>query len=466
MGTTHKNLSTDAGHRGGHFRISDEVSVMEMELRDLVAQFNSSCQPTRKEQLNKTKSFCISKQAVWDAYKRVKANDGGPGYDGQTIKNFEKDLKKNLYKIWNRMSSGSYLPPPVLRTEVPKDDGRMRPLGIPSVSDRIAQMVVKLYFEPTLEKIFHPDSYAYRPNKSAIDAITKARRMCWQYDWLVDLDIKGFFDNINHDLMMQAVRVHTDSKWILLYIERWLKAPVQFEDGSIVKSDKGTPQGGVISPLLANLFLHYAFDKWLSETFPNNPFERYADDAIVHCQTEEEAQAMMVAISERMGQCKLELHPKKTKIVYCKDDNRKEEAEHTSFDFLSYTFRMRTAKTKRGKLFNGFNPAISAKASSRIRNEIRSWNLHRRSDLSIFDISNRYKAILRGWTNYYCKFNKTVFWPILKQFNQILVNWANRKYKKLHNRKKRLFRWMKLMAEVYPKLFHHWTSGVGVATVR
>ena len=416
--------------------------------------------------MNKTKSFCISKEIVWKAYKCVKANDGAPGYDGQTIEDFEKDLKNNLYKIWNRMSSGSYLPPPVLRVEIPKDDGRMRLLGIPSVLDRIAQTVVKLYLEPALERVFHPDSYGYRPNKSAIQAITKARKMCWQYDWLVDLDIKGFFDNIDHDLMMQAVRVHTDSKWILLYVERWMKAPVQLEDGTLVKSDKGTPQGGVISPLLANLFLHYAFDRWLSETFPNNPFERYADDAIVHCRTEKEAQTMMQAISERMGQCKLELHPEKTKIVYCKDDSRRGDAENTSFDFLSYTFRMRTARSKRGKLFNGFNPAISAKAAGRIRNEIRSWEVHRRSDLSIFDISRKYDAVLRGWIGYYCKFNKAVFNPILKQFNQILVNWANRKYKKLHNRKKRLFRWIKLMAKAYPKLFYHWSLGVGVGTVR
>jgi len=416
--------------------------------------------------LNKTKSFCISKEIVWEAYKRVKAKDGGPGYDGQTIEDFEKDLKNNLYRIWNRMSSGSYMPPPVLRVEVPKDDGRMRQLGIPSVSDRIAQMVVKVYLEPALESVFHPDSYGYRPNKSAIQAVTKARQMCWQYDWLVDLDIKGFFDNIDHDLMMQAVCVHTDRKWILLYVKRWLKAPVQMGDGTLVKRDLGTPQGGVISPLLANLFLHYAFDRWLKETFPNNPFERYADDAVVHCQSEEEARLIKQAISERMEQCKLELHPKKIKIVYCKDDKRREEADITTFDFLGYTFRMRTARSKWGNLFNGFNPAISTKAATRIRNEIRSWELHKRSDLSIFDVSSKYNAVLRGWIGYYCKFNKTVFYPVLKQFNQILVNWANRKYKKLHNRKKRLFRWLKLMVSNNPKLFYHWTLGVGVGTVR
>jgi RNA-directed DNA polymerase len=419
-----------------------------------------------KEQLNKTKSFCISKEMVLKAYKRVKANDGAPGCDGQTIEDFEKDLKDNLYTIWNRMSSGSYFPPPVLRVEIPKDDGRMRALGIPSVSDRIAQMVVKLYLEPALESIFHPDSYGYRPNKSAIQAVAKARQRCWQYDWLVDLDIKGFFDNIDHDLMMRAVEMHTDQKWILLYVKRWLKAPVQMGDGALVERDLGTPQGGVISPLLANLFLHYAFDKWLKETCPNNPFERYADDAVVHCQSKEEARLIKQALSERMEHCKLELHPEKTKIVYCQDDKRREEADITTFDFLGYTYRMRTARSKYGTLFNGFNPAISTKAATRIRNEIRSWELHKRSDVSIFDISSEYNAVLRGWIGYYCKFNKSVFWHVLKQFNQILVNWANQKYKKLHNRKKRLFRWLKLMARKHPKLFYHWTLGVGVGTVR
>jgi RNA-directed DNA polymerase len=273
--------------------------------------------------LNKTKSFLISKLTVWDAYKRVKANKGSAGYDHQSINDFEKDLKDNLYKIWNRMSSGSYFPPPVLRVEIPKGDGKTRPLGIPTVSDRIAQMVVKMVLEPGLEKHFHPDSYGYRPNKSAAQAVDLARKRCWQYDWVIDLDIKGFFDNIDHNLMMLAVKKHTQEKWILLCVERWLKAPVIMPDGSMEERNLGTPQGGVISPLLANLFLHYAFDVWLSRKYPRNPFERYADDAIIHCQTEEEAMSIKEVLEVRMKRCGLELHPDKTKIVYCTDDKRR-----------------------------------------------------------------------------------------------------------------------------------------------
>ncbi|WP_202819973.1 group II intron reverse transcriptase/maturase, partial [Calderihabitans maritimus] len=213
--------------------------------------------------MNKAKPFNISKSEIWEAYQQVKANQGAAGVDGQTIAEFEKDLGNNLYKLWNRMSSGSYFPPPVKRVEIPKDGGGTRPLGIPAVADRIAQTVVKRRLEPELEKVFHQDSYGYRPGKSAIEAVGVARQRCWKFNWVLDLDIKGFFDNIDHGLLMRAVRKHTDCKWILLYIERWLKAPVQLEDGRMERRDKGTPQGGVISPLLANLFLHYAFDMWM-----------------------------------------------------------------------------------------------------------------------------------------------------------------------------------------------------------
>lgn len=415
--------------------------------------------------MNKAKSFSISKETVLDAFKQVKAKGGSAGYDRQSIEDFEKDLKNNLYRIWNRMSSGSYFPPPVLRVEIPKGDGSTRPLGIPSVSDRVAQTVAKLYLEPALERVFHPDSYGYRPNKSAHDAVAKARKMCWQYDWVVDLDIKGFFDNIDHDLVMKALRAHTDSKWILLYIERWLKAPVQFEDGTLTDRDKGTPQGGVISPLLANLFLHYAFDIWMCINYPENPFERFADDAIVHCRTREEAEVIKQAIGQRLEQCKLELHPLKTRIVYCKDGQRKGNAEFTTFDFLGFTFRMRTAKTKQGKLFNGFNPAISAKAAKRIRNEIRRWGVRRWSDLSIFEVSARCNPTLRGWIAYYGRFNASALYPILKQFNLALVNWARRKYKTRRKRRKWVFQWFKQMDKQYPKLFYHWKLGVGFSTV-
>ena len=407
--------------------------------------------------MNKTKSFCISKKCVWDAYKRVRANKGSAGCDGQSIQDFEKDLKNNLYKIWNRMSSGSYFAPPVLRVEIPKGDGSTRPLGIPTVSDRIAQMVVKLQLEPELERCFHTDSYGYRPNKSAAQAVGKARQMCWRYDWVVDLDIKGFFDNIDHELLMRAVRKHAKHEWIILYVERWLKAPVQLPDGTICERTQGTPQGGVVSPLLANLFLHYAFDKWLEKNFPHNPFERYADDSIVHCHSEREAKMLKEAIANRLKECKLELHPKKTKVVYCKDANRREDALIVSFDFLGFTFRPRTSRNRSGKLFVNFSPAISQKAKTRIASVIKGWNLHMRSGLSIQQIADNINPMVRGWISYYGRFHKSALHPILHILNWRLFRWAYRKYKRFKRSFRRVIIWMKHVSCTHPKLFTHWS---------
>ena len=297
-----------------------------------------------------------------EAYECVKANKGSAGVDDVSIQDFGNDLKRNLYKIWNRMSSGSYFPPPVKTVEIPKADGKMRELGIPTVGDRIAQMVVKMYLEPLIEPHFHNDSYGYRPNKSGLDAVEVARRMCWKYDWILDIDIKGFFDNIDHELMMRAVKRHTQEPWILIYVQRWLEAPAEAKDGSLVKRTKGTPQGGVISPLLANLYLHYAFDEWMKRYYSGNPFERYADDIVVHCRTEEEAVKLKEDIRKRLEECKLELHPEKTKIVYCKDSNRRGNYQNEKFDFLGYTFRPRSSRNRQGKLFVNFTPAISDKA--------------------------------------------------------------------------------------------------------
>ena len=319
------------------------------------------------------KPYVIPKRLVWDAYQRVKANQGAAGVDGESVAAFEADLKNNLYKVWNRMSSGSYFPPPVRLVEIPKDDGGMRPLGIPTVADRVAQTVVKMVLEPLVDPHFHPDSYGYRPGKSALDAVGTARQRCWATDWVIDLDIKGFFDSIPHDLVERAVAHHTDLPWVRLYIARWLRAPVQRPDGTLEDRTKGTPQGGVISPVLANLFLHYVFDAWLQRTFPRVPFERYADDAIVHCKSEPEARTVLDAIRRRFEQCGLALHPTKTRIVYCKDANRPGEFEHVSFDFLGYTFRPRRATNPRGKPFLSFLPAMSAKAAKKIRHTVRAW---------------------------------------------------------------------------------------------
>ena len=406
--------------------------------------------------MGKAKPFNISKRVVFAAYKRVKANKGAAGVDRESIDDFEKDLKNNLYKIWNRMSSGSYFPPAVLLVEIAKKGGGLRELGVPTVSDRIAQMVAKMYFEPNVDPIFHPDSYGYRPGKSAIEAIGVARKRCWRYNWVVDLDIKGFFDNIDHELLMRAVRKHTDSEWLLLYIERWLKAPVQVADGTLVNREKGSPQGSVISPLLANLFLHYAFDEWMRRNNENIPFERYADDIAVHCRSKEQAKWIKMVIEKRLKQCRLELHPDKTKIVYCKDTFRKGSYPNEKFDFLGYTFRSRLSKSRHGKFFVSFLPAVSNEAAKSMRETIRSWRLHRMTDKSLKDLACMFNPIIRGWVNYYGQFYKSALRPVLNQFNGSLQRWAMRKYKKLRRRKRRAFHWLGRIAKKMSHLFAHW----------
>jgi RNA-directed DNA polymerase len=325
-----------------------------------------------------------------------------------------------------------------------------------TVADRIAQTVVKRYLEPILEEHFHPDSYGYRPKKSAIEAIGVVRQRCWRYDWVLDLDIKGFFDNIDHGLLMRAVRKHTDCTWVLLYIERWLKAPVQLEDGSLIQRDKGTPQGGVISPLLANLFLHYAFDTWMKRKSPWIPFERYADDGICHCRSKAEAEGLRVAIERRFAECGLELNSQKTKIVYCKDDNRRGEYLEQKFDFLGFTFRPRRAKSRRGRFFVAFTPAISNKAAKSVRDTMRQWQIHRRTDKSMDDLARMFNPVLRGWINYYSGFYKSALYRVLQHLNKILVRWASRKYKRLRGHKGRAGIWLQCIVCRQPRLFAHW----------
>ena len=406
--------------------------------------------------MEQTKPFNISKQSVLEAFKKVKANKGGAGVDRQTIEEFERNLKGNLYKIWNRLSSGSYMPPAVLRVEIPKSDGKIRPLGIPTVADRVAQMVIKQQLEPKLEKVFHQDSYGYRPNKSAIDALKQARTRCWRNDWVLDLDIKGFFDNINHELMMKAVEKHTQDKWVLLYIKRWLEAPVAMPDGTLVTSQKGTPQGGVISPLLANLFLHYAFDKWMERNFPNISFERYADDSVCHCKSEAQAKMLKNALEQRMKEVGLELHPEKTKIVYCKDADRTQTYPNIQFDFLGFTFRPRKSKNKYGKYFINFTPAISNKAIKRITSVMREWKVQNRSDKSLEDLAYMFHRQIQGWINYYSHFYKSALHPLFQHLDERLSWWATRKFKKLRGHKTRAREWLRAIAQREPKLFPHW----------
>lgn len=410
--------------------------------------------------MDKTKPFDISKEVVWEAYIRVKANQGAAGVDQQSIEEFEKNLKDNLYKIWNRMSSGSYFPPPVKAVEIPKKNGGKRILGVPTVADRIAQMVAKIYFEPLVEPYFHTDSYGYRPGKSAIDAVEITRKRCWQYNWVLEFDIVGLFDNIEHELLMRAVKKHTNSEWIILYVERWLKAPFKMKDGSIVERISGTPQGGVISPVLANLFLHYTFDKWMEKNQPQNPWARYADDGVVHCRTQVEAEKLHHRLEQRFKECRLELHPGKTRIVYCKDDNRSGNHSETSFDFLGYTFRARRCKSRHGKYFIGFTPAVSNKAVKHMRQTIRHWRIYRKTVSKLEEIAREINPILRGWINYYGHFGKSNLYPVYRHMNKNLVLWARRKYKTLKTHRRRAEHWLGNIATREPNLFVHWQMGI------
>ena len=403
------------------------------------------------------KPFSISKRDVWDAYKRVKANRGAAGVDGQSIAEFEENLKANLYKLWNRLASGSYFPPPVRRVEIPKGDGRMRPLGIPTVADRIAQMVITRFLQPILEPHFHADSYGYRPGKSAKDALGVARQRCWNYDWVLDLDIKAFFETIDHGLLMRAVRRHTTCPWVLLYIARWLKAPTQLADGSLIERIEGTPQGGVVSPILANCFLHYAFDRWMVREFPHIPFERYADDVICHCRSEKEATLLKDSIEQRFKTCRLELHPQKTLIAYCKDGRRKHSYPNIQFNFLGFSFRPRLVKGKGGGIFLGFVPAISQKSALSVRQAMRGWQLHRRSDLSIDEIARRVNPAVRGWINYYGSYYRSALYRVFENLDDCLVRWAMRKYKDLLRRPARARELVLRLKARQPSLFAHWT---------
>jgi RNA-directed DNA polymerase len=403
------------------------------------------------------KPFNIDKNLVYEAYKAVKSKQGAAGVDGETIEQFESDLKNNLYKIWNRMSSGSYFPPPVRAVSIPKKSGGQRILGVPTVADRVAQMVVKQVIEPTLDSVFLADSYGYRPNKSALDAVGVTRKRCWKYDWVLEFDIKGLFDNIDHELLLRAIRRHVTCKWALLYIERWLKAPMVQEDGTIMERNRGTPQGGVVSPILANIFLHYAFDLWMTRTHPDLPWCRYADDGLVHCRNEQEAQALKAELQARLAECRLELHPTKTKIVYCKDKKRKGKYPNVHFDFLGYCFRPRMVERFRDHaLFCGFNPAVSTSAMKAMRSAIRELNLRRQTQLSLEEIARRLNPLLRGWIEYYGRYAPSALYPLLRYVNQTLVAWAMRKFKRFKDNKLRASQFLQRLAVERKALFVHW----------
>jgi len=413
---------------------------------------------------DKSKSAPITKEQVWAAFKLVKANGGSAGVDGLRIQDIAKNPEKHLYPVWNRLASGSYFPPAVKRESIPKGDGKERHLGIPTVKDRVAQMVITKELEEVLEPIFSKNSFAYRPNKSAHQAIKQARTNCWHYAWVIDMDIKGFFDNIDHGLMIRTLRHYTDKSYIITYVKRWLKAPIQLKDGTQLQNmEKGTPQGGVISPLLANLFLHVVFDKWMEKNFPGCPFERYADDIIVHVKNEPHAKHILKSIRERMTQCKLELHPEKTKLVYCNRKGRRKQskADVRQFDFLGYTFRSRKVLTKTGEIIFGFSPAISRKSMKRISDECRKLGFHRWTHLDIHGLAAALSAKIRGWLYYYGRFHKTAMQRIFEIINRRIAKWAFNKYKRFKRRKFVSYaqRWLRQIAKDFAYIFPHWQQG-------
>ena len=403
------------------------------------------------------KPFAIAKRTVWEAYQQVKANRGAAGIDEETITMFEQDLARNLYKLWNRMSSGSYFPPPVKQVEIPKAKGGTRKLGIPTVSDRIAQTVVKRIIEPVLDPIFHPDSYGYRPGRSAKQAIAVTRKRCWQHDWVVEFDIKAAFDQIDHGLLLKAVRTHIKDRWILLYLERWLTAPFETAEGEQLPRQRGTPQGGVVSPILMNLFMYYTFDCWMQRKHPQCRFCRYADDAVVHCHSQEQAKAVMQAIASRLAECGLMMHPEKSKIVYCKDSNRTQAYPHVYFTFLGFTFRPRKALSKARRLFTSFLPGASADAMKKMRQAVRGWKLNRQTHVALAALAKLYNPVIQGWWNYYGTFYPTAMLLIHQHIDRVLERWARRKFKSLSGRRYASVQWLQKLKNAEPQLFYHWS---------
>lgn len=409
--------------------------------------------------MRSTKPYDISRRRVLEAYRHVRANRGAAGIDDESIEMFEADLSRNLYKLWNRLASGSYFPPPVKQVEIAKKSGSgKRVLGVPTVADRIAQQVVKMRIEGELEQLFHPDSYGYRPNKSAADAVAVTRERCWKQDWCVEFDIRRAFDELNHDLLRKAIGKHVKDGWAVLYIERWLRAPGVSVDGRTVARTQGVPQGSVIGPVLMNLYMHYAFDAWMQRTYPLNPFARYADDAVVHCRSESEAQRLLTAIEARLKECRLEMHPEKSGVVYCRDGSRRANYPRIQFTFLGFTFRARHTRTRNGRSWASFLPAVSAAATARMTQEIRSWHLPRQTSVGLSELAARYDTRLRGWLNYYGRFYRSALRAVFHRFDERLVRWICRKYRRFARHQYRARRWLQTLIAQRPRLFTHWLT--------
>ncbi len=459
VGETSTRSKTDVLNDGGLSRSSNESPVMGVEQRAEVIQTKLALSTSKggMNVTNASKGIPITKEMVHAAYKQVKKNKGGCGVDKESIIDYEKNLPKNLYKIWNRMASGSYFPPAVLEVEIPKKDGKIRKLGIPTVGDRVAQQVIKTYLEPRLEAEFRDESYGYRPLKNAHQAVKEVQKNVRKYPWVIDMDIKSFFDKVSHELLMTALEKHVGEKWVKYYVKRWLEAPIENKEGhKYYREGMGTPQGGVVSPLLANLFLHYALDVWLEINHPNMPFVRYADDVIIHCNSQEQAEEVLAKVKERLQSCNLEVHEKKTKIVYCKTARRKASYPTVQFDFLGFSFQPRTSRTRSGKLFLGFNAAISKSNVVKITDAFKQSNFHRWTGSGIEKIGEKFNSKIRGWINYYGRINMFKLGVIFSRFHHRLINWAVNRYKRFKGSKVKAGKWIRRLAESYPHLFYHW----------
>ena len=405
----------------------------------------------------KSRPIPITKEMVREAYRKVRSNKGSAGVDEEDLNKFKENLSGNLYKIWNRMSSGSYFPLPVKEVIIPKANGGTRPLGIPTISDRIAQEVVKSYLEPRFEKIFSPNSYGYRPNKSAHQAIARVRENVRDYAWVVDMDIKSFFDEVSHELLLKAVTKHVSEKWVLMYLKRWLESPVQTKGELVFKEGKGTPQGGVISPLLANLFLHYVLDKWLDKEFPTITFVRYADDVVIHCESEAQSQTVLSAVKARLTECKLRLSEEKTKIVFCKNYKRDIKNNYPNrFDFLGFSFKPMSKKSKMG-MFLGFDYEISMKSRTRIIDKWSKMDFHKQTKLDLQTIAIKLEPISRGIIRYYATIDK---WSVQKLFYHLdvrIAKWVKNKFKSMKNSYLKANDWLRSIKASHPTMFYHWS---------
>lgn len=406
--------------------------------------------------MSTTRPVSIPKGLVVEAYKRVKRKGGGPGADNVSMEMFDQNLKNNLYKIWNRLSSGSYFPSPVKQVEIPKSNGGTRKLGVPTISDRIAQTVILLIVEPRLEKVFHPSSYGFRPGRNAQQAIEFTKRMCWNRDWVVEFDIKAAFDSLSHDLLERAIDKHVSEKWLKTYLMRWLRAKVVDKQGGIHERYLGTPQGGVVGPLLMNLFMHYAFDKWMEREHPRIPFSRYADDAVAHCASEVEAFKFLDGLRERLNEVGLEINEEKSGVVYCKDSNRRKKYPKVKFTYLGFDFRPRKAINKRGEVFTSFLPGISLKAKGKLMRTVGSWKLGRLTRYSMVELSKKFNPILRGWLQYYGKHYLSSLYYVFRHFDRALCRWIRRKFSNLAKHKTRAFNLMSKIRTRDPRLFVHW----------